>query len=57
MPWQIRAVSWRSSCLAHMRNQITNAFREFHDFAFTPKLQIDQIIARRCVIHGFSEFQ
>lgn len=40
--------------LAYMRNQSSDAFREFHDFAFAAEFEINQIVARRRVIHRFS---
>jgi len=50
-------ISWRSSCLAHVRNQIKHTLSEFHDFAFAAEFEINQVIARGCVIHRVFQFQ
>ena len=43
--------------LSGVRNQTPHTLREFHDFAFAAKVEIDQIIARCCKIHRLSELQ
>ena len=40
-----------------MSDQITDTLREFENLAFTPEFEIDKIISRRGVVHGFSKIK
>lgn len=40
-----------------MSDQVTNTLREFDDFAFAPEFEINLVVSRRSVIHGFFEIE
>src|ERR1700687_1854551 len=40
-----------------MRDQVMDTLREFDDFTFTAEFEINPIISRRGVIHGFFEIK
>src|SRR6202166_3057371 len=36
--------------MRNVRDQVANAFRQVHNFAFSLELKLDLIISRRCII-------